>query len=132
VQVAIAPCRIVRPHGLTGGRKRSVNPTEVAQGGPPAVNHSSTAPHYVLGMDGTQTLAVKTLRELLDNPERDDWDELVAANRAVIRAIATCRPMTRRNARIVAEYLREAGWCEGAIGAATAQAGAHADFGETG
>jgi hypothetical protein len=34
--------------------------------------------------------------------------------------------MTRRNARIVAEYLREAGWGEGAIGAATAQAGAHA------
>jgi hypothetical protein len=27
--------------------------------------------------------------------------------------------MTRRNARIVAEYLREAGWRERAIGAAT-------------
>jgi len=32
-------------------------------------------------MDETQTLAVQALRELLDNPERDDWDELVAANR---------------------------------------------------
>jgi hypothetical protein len=40
--------------------------------------------------------------------------------------------MTRRNSRIVAEYLREAGWGEGAIDAATAQAGARADFRETG
>jgi hypothetical protein len=83
-------------------------------------------------MDETQTLAVQALRELLDNPEREDWDELVAANRALIRAIASCRPMTRRNARIVAEYLREAGWGEGAINAATAQAGVHADLRETG
>jgi hypothetical protein len=36
--------------------------------------------------------------------------------------------MTRNNARIVAEYLREAGWGEGAIAATTAQAGAHADL----
>ena len=75
-------------------------------------------------MDETQTLAVLALRELLDNPDRNDWDELVAANRELIKAIATGRPMTRRNARIVAEYLREAGWQEHAIGAATAQAGA--------
>jgi len=68
-------------------------------------------------MDETQTLAVLALRELLDN----DWDELVAANRALIEAIATGRPMTRRNARIVAEYLREAGWQEHAIGVATEQ-----------
>jgi hypothetical protein len=79
-------------------------------------------------MDETQTLAVQALRELL-NDDRDDWDELAAANRALIRAIASCRPMTRRNARIVAEYLREAGWGEGAIGAATAQAGAHREIG---
>ena len=72
------------------------------------------------------------LRELLDDPERNDWDELVAANRVLINAIATGRPLTRRNARIVAEYLREAGWGEGAIGAVTAQAGAHADLRETG
>jgi hypothetical protein len=30
-------------------------------------------------MDETQTLAVQALRELLDNPEREDWDELAAA-----------------------------------------------------
>jgi hypothetical protein len=76
-------------------------------------------------MDGMQTLAaVRALRDLLDNPERDDWDELIAANRALIKAIETGEPMTRRNARIVAKYLREAGWRERAIGVATAQAGA--------
>ena len=83
-------------------------------------------------MDETQTLAVLALRELLDNPDRNDWDELVAANRELIKAIATGRPMTRRNARIVAEYLREAGWGEGAIDAATAPAGARVDLRETG
>jgi hypothetical protein len=59
-----------------------------------------------------------TLRDLLDNPNRDDWDELLAANRALIKAIAKNKPMTRNNARIVAEYLREAGWGERAICAA--------------
>jgi hypothetical protein len=73
-------------------------------------------------MNETQTLAVLALRELLD-PDRDD---LVAAYRALIKTIATGKPMTRRNARIVAEYLREAGWRERAIGAATAQTGIHA------
>jgi Xaa-Pro aminopeptidase len=77
-------------------------------------------------MDETQDLALRALRELLDDPERDDWDDLLAANRALIKAIETGEPMMRKNARIVAEYLREAGWGEGAIGAATAQAGAHA------
>jgi hypothetical protein len=86
---------------------------------PPAVNHSSTVPQYGPGMDETQTLAAQALRELLDNPDRDDWDKLLAANRALIKAMATGRPMTRKNARIVAEYLREAGWRERAIGAAT-------------
>jgi hypothetical protein len=80
-------------------------------------------------MDETQTLAAQALRDLLDDPERDDWDELLAANRALIKAIETSEPMTRRNARIVAEYLREAGWRERAIGAATAQAAAHAGTG---
>ena len=70
-------------------------------------------------MDQTQTLAVVALRDLLDNPDRNDWDELLAANRALIKAIATGRPMTRRNARIVAEYLRKARWKERAIGAVT-------------
>ena len=74
----------------------------------------------------TRMLALRALRELLDDPERNDWDDLLAANRALIKAIETGEPMTRRNARIVAEYLREAGWRERAIGAATAQAGAHA------
>jgi hypothetical protein len=77
-------------------------------------------------MDETQNLAVRALRELLDNPERDDWDDLLAANRALIKAIETGESMTRKDARIVAEYLREAGWRERAIGAATAQADAHA------
>ena len=70
-------------------------------------------------MDVTQNLALRALRELLDNPDRNDWDELLAANRALIKAIAKNKPMTRNNARIVAEYLREAGWRERAIGAAT-------------
>jgi Xaa-Pro aminopeptidase len=82
--------------------------------------------HTFSGMDETQTLALQALRELLDNPERDDWDEVLAANRALIKAIETGEPMTRRNVRIVAEYLREAGWQEHAIGAATAQTGIHA------
>jgi hypothetical protein len=88
--------------------------------------------HTFSDMEETQTLAVQALCELLDNPDRNDWDELVAANRALIKAIATGRPMMRRSARIVAEYLREAGWGEGAIGAATAQAGARADCREAG
>jgi len=70
-------------------------------------------------MDETQTLAVQALRDLLDNPDRDDWDELLAANRALIKAMETGAPMTQNNARIIAEYLREAGWRERAIGAAT-------------
>ena len=74
-------------------------------------------------MDETQTFAVQALRELLDDPDRNDWDELLAANRALIKAIETGKPMTQRNARLVAEYLREAGWGEGAIGAATTQTG---------
>ena len=77
-------------------------------------------------MDEMQTLAMLALRELLDNPDRNDLDELLAANRALINAIATGEPMARKDARIVAEYLREAGWRERAIGAATAQADAHA------
>jgi hypothetical protein len=78
-------------------------------------------------MDETQTLAVQALRELLDDPDRSDWDELIAANRALLKAITTGRAMTQNSARIVAEYLREAGWGEGAIGATT-----HADLRKTG
>jgi hypothetical protein len=80
------------------------------------------------------TLAVQALCKLLDDPDRNDWDELLAANRALIKAIATGRPMTRRNLHIVAEYLREAGWRGHAIGEAMAEAGAtgYANLRETG
>jgi hypothetical protein len=39
-------------------------------------------------MDETQT-ALQALRELLDNPDRVDWDKLAAASRALIKAIET-------------------------------------------
>jgi hypothetical protein len=42
-------------------------------------------------MDETQT-ALQALRELLDNPDRADWDKLAAASRALIRAIETGQP----------------------------------------
>jgi hypothetical protein len=63
-------------------------------------------------MDERKTLALQAVRELL-NPNRDDWDELVA--------------MTRRNARIVAECLREAGWKKRAISTST-KLGPHSEF----
>ena len=47
-------------------------------------------------MDEMQTFTVLALRELLDNPDRNDWDELLAANRALIKAIETGEPMTRK------------------------------------
>jgi hypothetical protein len=69
-----------------------------------------------MGMDETQMiLALHALRELLDNGDRDDGDELVASYRALGKAIVKNKPMTRKDARIVAEYLREAGWRERAI-----------------
>ena len=40
-------------------------------------------------MDETQTLALQALRELLDNPECEDWDELVAANRESTKELAS-------------------------------------------
>jgi hypothetical protein len=46
------------------------------------------------------------------DPDRADWDELLTVNRALIKAMTTGKPMTRKDARIVAEYLREAGWTE--------------------
>jgi hypothetical protein len=102
--------------------------------GSPAVNHSSTVQQYGPGMDETQNLAVRALRELLDNPDRNDWDELLAANRELIKAIAKNKPMTRKDRTRVAKYLREAGWQERAIGAATVQVGTtgYADLRETG
>jgi hypothetical protein len=64
----------------------------------------------------TQTIAAQALRELLDDSDRD---ELLAATRTLCKAIAKNKSMTQNNARIVAEYLREAGWRERALGAAT-------------
>ena len=75
--------------------------------------------------------ALRALRELLYNGDRDDGDELVASYRALGKAIVKNKPMTGKDRTRVARYLREAGWGEGAIGAATAQAGVHADLRET-
>ena len=88
-----------------------------------------------MGMDETQTiLALRALRELLDNGDRDDEDELVASYRALGEAIVKNKPMTRKDRTRVAKYLREAGWQECAIGAATARVGTsgYADLRETG
>jgi hypothetical protein len=62
-------------------------------------------------MDETQILALQALRELLDNPARDDWDKLVAASRTLIKAIETGQSARRlvdvimidRNAAAAAE-----------------------------
>ena len=75
--------------GMAADRRLDCRP------GPPAVKHSSTMPHYVSGMDETQTLALQALRELLDNPDRDDWDKLVAASRTLTKAIDTGQPAQR-------------------------------------
>jgi len=91
--------------GLAADRRLDRRP------GPPAVNHSSTSPHYVSGMDETQTLALQALRELLDNPDRGDWDKLVAASHTLIKAIETGQSARRladvimidRNATAAAE-----------------------------
>src|SRR4249919_1348414 len=88
-----------------------------------------------MGNDETQMiLALRALRELLDNGDRDDGDELVASYRALGKAIVKNKPMTRKDRTRVAKYLREAGWRERAIGAATAQVGTsgYADLRKTG
>ena len=82
-----------------------------------------------MGMDMDEIrmiLAVRALRKLLDKGDRGDRDELVASYRALGEAIVENKPMTRKNRARVTEYLREAGWQEHAIGAATAQTGTHA------
>jgi len=78
-----------RSRRLTARCQRNRSLPTWLRAGPPAVNHSSTARHYVLGMDERQTLALQALRELLDNPDRDKWDKLVAASRTLIKAIET-------------------------------------------
>jgi hypothetical protein len=51
-------------------------------------------------MDETQTLALLALRELLDNPDRDDWDKLVAASRMLIKAVESGQS-ARRLAEVI-------------------------------
>jgi hypothetical protein len=70
-------------------------------------------------MDETRILALRVLRELLDNDGPDDWDELVACYRALRKAIAKNKPMKRKDRACVAEHLRRLGWTEFAIDAAT-------------
>jgi hypothetical protein len=79
-------------------------------------------------MDEARILALRALRELLDDG-RDDWDDLVACYRALRKAIAKNKPMKRKDRARVAEHLRSLGWTEFAIGAATAQTGAYAGTG---
>jgi DNA-binding GntR family transcriptional regulator len=65
-----------------------------------------------MGMDMDEVrmiLAVRALRKLLDNGDRDDRDELVASYRALGEAIVENKPMTRKDRARVDEYLREAG-----------------------
>ena len=62
-----------------------------------------------MGMDETQMiLALRALRELLNNGDRDDEDELIASYRALGKAILKNKPMTRKDHTRVAKYLREA------------------------
>ena len=52
----------------------------------------------------TQSLAVRALRELLDNPDRDNWDEILAANRALIKAIAGAVEITTLRQKLAAAF----------------------------
>ena len=54
----------------------------------------------------TQSLAVRALRELLDNPDRDNWDELLAANRALIKAIAVAAEIATLRQKLAAAEAR--------------------------
>jgi hypothetical protein len=83
-------------------------------------------PHYGPGMDETRILALRALRELLDNDGPDDWDELIACYRAMRKAIAKNKRMKRKDRARVAEHLRRLGWTEFAIDAATTHTGARA------
>jgi hypothetical protein len=74
-----------------------------------------------MDMNKPQTiLALRALRKLLNNGARDDGDKIIASYLALDKAITKNKPMTQKNRARVAEYLREAGWSEGAIDAATA------------
>ena len=67
----------------------------------------------------TQILAARALRDLLDNPDRTDWNEVLALVRVLQNAIATGKAVTRKDHAGIAKYLRRLGWNETAIGAAT-------------
>jgi hypothetical protein len=90
--------------------------------GPPTVNHSSIVPYYVSGMDEIRMPALRALRELLDNDDPGDWDDLVACYRALRKAIAKNKPIKRKDRARIAEHLRRLGWTEFAIDAATTRA----------
>jgi hypothetical protein len=69
-----------------------------------------------------QNLAERALLELLNNdPDRDDLDEVTARNRRALVGALFGRPMTRENARTIADYLRQRGWREDAIADLTAE-----------
>jgi hypothetical protein len=112
----VEPCSKARSQRLSC--KRSINHAEgmVATPGAAAIARSPATirqprRHTFSGMDETQTLALQALRELLDNPERADWDKLAAASRALIKAIETGQSARRladvimidRNAAAAAE-----------------------------
>ena len=67
----------------------------------------------------TQILAARALRDLLDNPDRTDRNEVLALVRVLQNAIATGKAVTRKDHAGIAKYLRKLGWNETAIGAAT-------------
>ena len=67
----------------------------------------------------TQILAARALRDLLDNPDRTDRNEVLALVRVLQNAIATGKAVTRKDHAGIAKYLRRLAWNETAIGAAT-------------
>ena len=67
----------------------------------------------------TQILAARALRDLLDNPDRTDRNEVLALVRVLQNAIATGKAVTRKDHAGIVKYLRRLGWNETAIGAAT-------------
>ena len=108
-----------------------VQPLSITANCQPSLNHAVTRSGPLLGateemgmVETQMILALQALRELLNNGDRDDEDELVASYRALGKAIVKNKPMTRKDRTRVAKYLREAR--ERAIGAATAQTSIHA------
>jgi hypothetical protein len=90
------------PSGEIHGSRRGVNQPR-DPGGLTAVNRSATVSKYVPGMDETRILALRALRELLDDDGRDDRDDLVACYRALRKAIVKNKPMMRKDrARVAA------------------------------